>query len=258
MKVSIISYAFVRMMQAGKVDIFGYLETVKYRFGLEAADIWNFMLTSLDKDYLAKVKEGLCERELVLANLACDRCHVWEDDPDLRAQMNASAWAHIEAGEYLGAKTIRIDAGGARENMAWTNEQFDYIAEMFRKYAQRAYDNGYKIGPENHWGPEDVPENMVKLCQAVDSPAFGVLLHIGRWRGANAAKGDEMVAPCVMHAHVTPSTPEAELPAKLAMLRDAGFKGYYSAELVSERYSELGLQIARIRNVLDSWRLEGK
>mgnify|MGYP007001869879 CR=1 FL=1 len=85
MKVSIISYAFSRMMQQGKVDIFGYLETVKYRFGLTGADIWNGMLTSLEPDYLAKVKDALCERELALANLACDRCHVWEDDADLGA-----------------------------------------------------------------------------------------------------------------------------------------------------------------------------
>ena len=258
MKVSIISYAFSRMMQQGRVDIFGYLETAKYRFGLTGADIWNGMLTSLEPDYLAKVKDALCERELALANLACDRCHVWEDDADLRAKLNENAWAHIAAGEALGAKTIRIDAGGARQDMAWTDEQFDYIVKMFKQYAQRAFDNGYKIGPENHWGPEDVPENLVKLCQAVDSPAFGVLLHLERWRGEQAAQGDEMCAPWVMHAHVTPRTSEADTPAKMALLRDAGFCGYYSAELVSDSYAELGMQIARIKSVLDRWRIEGK
>ncbi len=258
MKTSIISYAFSRMMQAGKVDVFGYLETCKYRFGLTGADIWNGMLTSLDEDYLAKVKDALCERALPLANFACDRCHIWEDDAELRAKLNENAWAHIAAGEFLGAKTIRIDAGGARQNMAWTNEQFDYIVKLYKQYAQRANDKGYKVGPENHWGPEDVPENLVKLCQAVDSPAFGVLLHFERWRGDNAAKGDEMSAPWVMHTHVTPRTTDADLPGKMAYLRDKGYCGYWSSELVSESYAELAVQIAKVKYVLDRWRIEGK
>jgi sugar phosphate isomerase/epimerase len=283
MKVTIISYAFSRLMAQGKTDIFGYLESIKSRFGLTGADVWNGMLfppapglgmmesfqrmltAGLDADYLAKIKDALCERELELACLACDLCHVWEDDPERREALNKNAWAHIEAGEKLGAKTIRIDAGASRMvfggpplEMEYTDEQFDYIVAMFKKYAQRAYDSGYKIGPENHWGPEDVPEQLVKICQAVDSSAFGVLLHIGRWRGEQAAQGDEMIAPWVMHAHVTPATSEADTPAKMAMLRDAGFDGYYSAELVSDSYAELGVQIARIKSVLDRWRIEGK
>ncbi len=284
MQASIISYAFSSMMQAGKVDIFGYLEAIKYRFGLTGADIWNGMLyprpapgsdpmegfrrmlTSAPEEALAlQVKDALGERGLELACFACDLCHIWEDDPERRALLNKNAWAHIALGEKMGAKTIRIDAGASRMSfggppleMEFTNEQFDYIVAMFIKYAQRAYDNGYRIGPENHWGPEDVPAQMVKLCKAVNSPAFGVLMHIGRWRGDQAAQGDEMVAPWAMHTHVTPATPEAETATKMAMLRDAGYTGYYSAELVSDSYAELGVQIARIKAVLDRWRIEGK
>ena len=38
-------------------------------------------------------------------------------------------------------------------------------------------DNGYRVGPENHWGAEVVPENMARICRAVDHPGFGMLLH---------------------------------------------------------------------------------
>lgn len=285
MQVSIISYAFSPMMFAGLVDIFGYLESCKYRFGLSAADIWNGMLypraapgsdpraafqrmvsTAPEEALVLQVKQGLAEREMELACFACDMCHVWVDDPDLRGMLNKNAEAHIALGEKMGAKVIRIDAGSSRgltmggppQEMAFTNEQFDFIVATYKRYAQRAHDSGYLIGPENHWGPEDVPAEMVRLCEAVNSPAFGVLLHLGRWRGDDAAKGDEMVAKWAMHAHVTPAQSAEETAAKMAMLRDSGFKGCYSAELTSDSYYELEVQLARIKAVLDRWRIEGK
>lgn len=285
MRVSIISFSFMPMMQAGLVDVFGYLETCKYRFGLNGADIWNMMLyprsapgadpaasfqrmlsNPPDEAIAGQVKQALAEREMELACFACDMCHVWEDDPDRRALLNKNAEAHIALGEKMGAKVIRIDAGSSRglsmdgspQEMAFTNEQFDYIVGTYKRYAQRAYDNGYLIGPENHWGPEDVPSEMVRLCEAVDSPAFGALLHLGRWRGDEAAKGDDMVAKWVMHAHVTPALSVEETATQMAMLRDSGYEGYYSAELTSNSYHELGTQLMRIKTVLDKWRLEGK
>ena len=84
MKISIISYAFYGLQKAGVMDIFGYLESCRYRYGLDAADIWNGTLASLDEDYLHRVREALDERELTLACFAVDGAHIWEDDPDRR------------------------------------------------------------------------------------------------------------------------------------------------------------------------------
>ena len=44
------------------MDIFGYLESVRYRYGLMTADIWNGMLDSTDGDYIEKVKNVVEER----------------------------------------------------------------------------------------------------------------------------------------------------------------------------------------------------
>ncbi len=69
MNVTIASYSFHGLLAAGMIDVFGYLESCKYRYHLRAADIWNGILASTDEDYLKKVKQGLESRELVLANL---------------------------------------------------------------------------------------------------------------------------------------------------------------------------------------------
>jgi len=253
--ISVISYAFHQMAARGIIDLFGYLETCKYRYNLSTADIWNGMLDSVEEDYLRKVKDALEERELELVNLAVDGAHLWEDDTDLREQNYENALAHLKAGELLGARTVRIDAGGGHEDLTFTNEQFDYIVARYREMAERAHDNGYKIGPENHWGPEDVPANLVRICEAVDHPAFGVLLHVGRWKGDDAGRGDELIAPWVMHTHLTPATPEEQLAERMAMLRDAGYDGCWGTELVGN-YADVGLQLAKVAAVLEGWRIE--
>src|SRR3954464_3668344 len=95
MNIAIASYAFYGLVRAGAMDLFGYLESCRYRYDLRTADIWNGMLTSLDDDYLANVKRALAERELVLVNLCVDGPHIWEDDPAVREQHYQTALTYM-------------------------------------------------------------------------------------------------------------------------------------------------------------------
>jgi sugar phosphate isomerase/epimerase len=247
MNIAIASYAFHGLLRAGQIDLFGYLESCRYRYDLRTADIWNGMLTSLDDAYLAKVKGALRERELTLVNLCVDGPHIWEDDPAVRERHYQQALRYLEVTEFLGAQTLRIDAGVRADT--FTDEQFDGIVTRFREYAQRAYDHGYKVGPENHWGAEVVPENMKRICEAVDHPGFGVLLH---FRG-NA--GDGLMAPWAMHTHISWEITEGALAEHLTMLRDTGYTGCWSVEHHSgqDEYAEVAVQLAKVRAVLAQW-----
>ncbi len=249
-KVSLASYAFHGLLSEGKIDLFGYLESCWYRYHTQA-DIWNGMLLSTKDDYLLKVREALDARGLVLANLCIDGAHIWEDDADAREANYQRALDHLHAAEILGAVTVRIDAGGAHDARTFSDEQFDLIVSRYREFAQRAHDNGYKVGPENHWGPEVVPENMVRICEAVDHPSFGVLLH---FRGD---AGDRQMAPWAMHTHLAWDITEGPLTASMAMLRDMGYTGYWGVEHHTGRneYTEVAVQIARVRDVLWRWQI---
>jgi len=252
MKICIASYSFHGLLRRGKMDLFGYLESCKYRHHLRTADIWNGMLTSTSQDYLEKVRDALDERELSLANLCVDQAHIWVDDPDERERNHRNALAHLRAAEILGAQTVRIDAGGGHDDVAFTSEQFDWIVQRYQEYAKRAYDGGYKVGPENHWGPEVIPPNMVNICKAVDHPAFGVLLH---FRGD---EGDALMAPWAMHTHISWNITEGPLEETMRMLRDADYEGYWSIEhhTGQNEYGEVAVQLDKVRAVLDRWRLE--
>ena len=253
MNVAIASYAFHGLVRSGRMNVFGYLESCKYRYHLRTADIWNGMLASTSEEYLEKVRDALDERELTLANLCVDGAHIWQDDPQEREENYRRALAHLRAAEILGAKTVRIDAGGGRDQDAFTNEQFDLIVQRYREYADLAQEGGYKVGPENHWGPEVIPANMVRICEVVDHPAFGVLLH---FRGG---EGDKRIAPWAMHTHISWQITEGALEETMTMLRDAGYEGSWSVEhhTGENEYAEVAVQLDRVRAVLDKWRIEG-
>jgi len=254
--ISVLSYSFRGLLGEGKMDVFGYLESCKYRYGLDAADIWNGFLPSMEDGFLAKVKDALQEREMALADLCVDQAHIWEDDPAVREQHYRNALAALRGAAMLGARFVRIDAGGRGET--WTDEQFDLIVRRYKEYAQFAHDHGFRMGAENHWGAERSWSNLKKLYEAVDHPGFGLSCHIGGWAGTpeEQDQADIWVAPWVCHTHFAWNITEGPLEAKMANLRAVGYGGYYSVEHHSakDEYAEVEIQVAKVRAVLARWR----
>jgi sugar phosphate isomerase/epimerase len=264
MRLSIMAYSFHGLLAEGKMDVFGYLESCKYRYHLDAADLWDGskgFLLSTEEDYIRKVRDGLDERELTLADLAVDYAELWVNDPAQREKFYQNGLAHLKANVILGAKFVRFDAGGDHGKNEWTNEQFDYIVKRYREYAQFAHDHGFKVGAEDHWGPEAWWPSMQKLYKAVNHPAFGICCHFEGWAGtaAEKAQADREAAPWVCHTHIPWNITEGPLVEKMTNLRNAGYQGYYSVEHHSAKaeYAEVGVQLAKVHAVLQSWRTGG-
>ena len=125
MNISVLSYSFRGLFGQSKMDVFGYLETCKYRYNLDAVDIWNGFLTSSDEDYLKKVRTAIDERNLVLADLCVDGAHIWEDDADMRERNYQNAILNLKSAEILGAKFVRFVGGG--RDLSWSEEHLDII-----------------------------------------------------------------------------------------------------------------------------------
>ena len=140
---------------------------------------------------------------------------------------------------------------------------FDGIVKRDQEYAQYAYDNGFKMGPENHQGPEGVWPNMQKLFKAMNKHP-GVLRalrshvtmagHAGR-----EGPGRQGVGPLGRVRPFRLPTRETRLVEKMNLLRDAGYKGYWIVEHHggTNEYAEVGVQVAHVRAVLESWRTGG-
>ncbi len=253
MKVSIATYAYHGLLEQREMDVFGCLETVRFRHDLRAIDIWNGFTPdelAFDPAFQQKVFRGLSERDLVHANYCVDGCHVWWDDPDERAAARETARKQLQAGVAMGARTVRIDCGG--EGTTWTDQQFDTIAATMQEFAQFGYDQGIRVGPESHWGAELVPDNMERLARAVDHPGFGILIHVGHWENASADEGDRRLAPWCMHTHVDAQNSETRLAEAIEILCAAGYDGYWGVEHHTGRneYAEVAYQVAAVQRAL--------
>jgi sugar phosphate isomerase/epimerase len=255
LKISIASYSFHGLKHAGMIDVFGYLETVRHRYQLDAADIWNGLLGDdpevyLADNYLRKIKEALNERRLALVNYHADGCHIWEDDPALREKHYKLATRHLNAAAYLGARTVRIDSGGRERH--WNDAQFDLIVKRYREFSDFGANHGFRVGPETHWGTELYADNMEKLARAVNHKNYGILLHLGRDAENKPDEFDRRLAPWTMHTHVDPNTIQTRLDSAIRTLLDAGYQGYWSTEHGEgkDEYAIVANQLTAVRSAL--------
>jgi sugar phosphate isomerase/epimerase len=274
-KLSILSYTFNSLVSRGMQDIFGYFETCKYRYNLDAADLWGGHLKDFRERYdkgtyipfedgwLANVREALDERELFIPNLTADGCHVVTFEPE-RTELNyKNALEHLRLAKILGIGFVRFDSGPSF-NMPdgrtdWTNEEFDFIVKRYKEYAKYAYDNGFKVGAENHMGPSGSWKNLKKLYDAVNHPGFAVCIHIGGYRDATTDeernKCDMEAAKIAVHTHIPMNIINGPLEEKMNIFRNAGYQGYYNVE-VPDRvnpYESAGYALAKVRTVFSKW-----
>lgn len=259
MKISIEGFSFFHLLQKGMIDTFGYLESLKYRYRVDAAGLWNGFFVDrsteicklFDDDYIRKMKDALDEREMTVPNLAVDGAHLWDPDPDKRELLYQNALAHLDVAEYLGVQTVRIDTGGYG-SPDMTDEQFEYTVKRYQELAQRAADGGYRIGPENHMGPSKIPDLMKKLAEAVNHPAYGILLHMGRW-DRDAEVGDSLIAPWVYHLHVDPKHVKTDqIEEKIQFMKQYNYDGYWGIEYYAqtEPYAEIESYVSAVKAAL--------
>ena len=257
LKISIASYSFHGALAEGRTNVFAYLEAIKYRYRVDWADIWTGYLPTLDETFLRAVRRNMDDREIGLANLCVDGPHLWVDDPDGRAAHKKSMLEYIKAAEILGAKSIRIDFGGS-EGYTMPDEAFEYIVNTFREYCAICANTGMKIGPENHWGWDRVPEYLVKVRDAVDNPYYGHLFHFGNFFGDKREEGFAAVLPYLMHTHihfdsVFPANGGKSLAEEyIPVIAASGYKGTYSVEHHSGQleFERVESQLGRIRAII--------
>ncbi len=250
------SYSFHGLLGEGACDVFRYLDLLRFRYHVRYADIWTGFLPTLEDGFLSKVRYWLDRNELTLANLCVDGPHVWVDDPDGREAHRKQMLDMLRAAEKLGAKTVRIDFGG-KDGHTMPEEAFEYIVKTYREYAGICGSCGMKIGPENHWGWDRVPEYLAKVKEAVDSPYYGHLYHLRNFYD-EPEKGEELCISYAMHTHIhADSMPYAK--DVIRRLKNAGYAGVYSVEHHSGQLEpeRVDWQLATVRGLIAELDKEG-
>ncbi|MDD9271884.1 sugar phosphate isomerase/epimerase family protein [Paenibacillus sp. GCM10023248] len=249
---SVGSWSFHALYNSGRMSLFGYLESMKYRYRLRSADIWNGMMLSTEDDYIQKVKDTLDEEGVTVANLAVDAADVWHDDPDVREHNHQKALLYLAIARRWGVQSLRIDMGGMTADM--TEEQIECCVNRYREYAQYAHDYGFRVGPQTHQPAAQSPRNLVRIANEIAAPGFGIVLNVNRWL-TDQEIGDEMVAPFTIHAQFDRAFVDftgTELLHKVQLLCQAGYRGCWSLEFRggADEYLEVERDLLTIRQAV--------
>lgn len=275
-EIGICSYSFHRLLGAGKQDIFQYIRDCK-ELGCTQLDPWNYHLDLIRKndekvqdeyfmdaahllsdeevDYLNRVKAAADVVCLPFGLIAADGAHIYEPESDKRAVNRARAYRWLEAAGRLGAKQVRIDAGGPEEMPV---EAYTIIREGYRDVIDRAGEKGIGVLVENHWGPTVLPDNVIRLLEGV--PDLGLLLDTHNWK---AGYRDEGRARCARYAkglhiktlHWDDAGNEVgeNVEEAIKLLLEAGYHGVWGIESVpddGDEYAGARKTIALIRRMV--------
>jgi len=114
-----------------------------------------------------------------------------------------------------------------------------------------------KIGPENHWGWDRVPEYLEAVKNAVDSPWYGHLYHLRNFYD-EPERGEALCISYAMHTHIhADSMPYAK--DVIRRLANEGYEGVYSVEHHSGRLEpeRVDWQLATVRGLIAELNDEG-
>ena len=135
MELSLCSYSFHHLLEAGKHDVFQYISDC-HSLGCTQLDLWNGHLPTLlddgerspssftrdyaelspaELDYLAQIKAAAERAGLPFGCLAVDGAHIYEDSPEARQAQQIKAYRWLNIAEQLKTQQIRIDSGGPSE-----------------------------------------------------------------------------------------------------------------------------------------------
>jgi sugar phosphate isomerase/epimerase len=265
MDISICSFSFHRLLAAGKQDIFQYIKDCQ-ALGCTYLDPWNAhlapirsgddvlyvgqnpgqtktFLTAADDDYLVKIKAVAQAAGLPFGCIAADGAHIYDDKPDARKANRARAYRWIDVAHKLGAKFVRIDAGGPEDMPA---DVYAIIKEGYADVIAFARARGVEILVENHWGPSCIPGNVVRMME--DIPGLGLLWDSHNWKAGLMAEGRTRTVKYARVTHIksfafdaqgNEITPGEDVAAAIKMLKQAGYKGCWGVESVPKDGEEI-------------------
>lgn len=268
MNTSICSFSFHRLFGQGKMDFFSYITTCR-ELGCTHLQPWNahfahgvsledlvylgrnpgeqdapaWLDPPTDRAYVSDIRAAAQAAGLPFELICVDRAAVYDADPRVRADFRTRAYKWIDFAAELGAPAVRIDAGGP-STPDLPDDIFAAIVAGYRDLIARGRAVGVSIFVENHWGSSNVPENIVRFLDTIEGLHF--LFDTNNWAAGRQHDGWRMCGPRAHATHVKTHAFDAngnavgvDIPAALAILVHAGYRGVWGVESVPADGNEL-------------------
>lgn len=253
-EISLAQWSLHRTLFDGKLDHLEFPATAKNEFGINAVEYVNqfFKDKAEDTDYLDEMNQRCddlgVEQVLIMidgeGNLA-----VSDDDARTEAVENHYKW--VEAAEYLGCGSIRVNAYGE----GTPEEQHAAAVDSLGRLATFGQDYDINVIVENHGGHSSNGEWLAGVMAEIDMDNCGTLPDFGNFciKSENGAcvdeydryKGVEEMMPYAKgvsaKSHVFDEEgieTNTDYTRMLQIVKDAGYTGHIGIEYEGSELSE--------------------
>jgi sugar phosphate isomerase/epimerase len=163
------------------LSVFDWISMAQAKLDVEGLEMNDWFFTSLDTDYLLRVREAITDAGFVMPMLICSPDFV-HPDPDERKRAIEYQAKMIEATNLLGGAVCRILSGQRHPGVS-RDQGVAWVIEAFQQVIPIARENGMILGMENHykvsqWRYPEFAQKMdvfLEIVEAIDEREyFGV------------------------------------------------------------------------------------
>ena len=221
--------------------------------GFDGVELLLVQMASEETSYLNMLKKRAFHSGLDLMGFSTHQGFVYPDEA--KRQENIDLTIHqIELAYQLGIPTMRINTGRwgtsrdfdhLMENRGieptlegYTDEDgFKWVIDSLEKVMPTAEKCGVVLGLENHWGLGRLPEGVMRIVNAIDSPWLKVTLDTGNFLEDPYDKLEELAAETYLIQAKTYYgggkwySLDLDYPRIGEIMRRHNYKGYISLEM---------------------------
>jgi len=277
MKLSLSMYSCVRAVQAGRLDLMGFVDYAAAQ-GVAGVELLDIFWTDAGREIPA-VKARIVAAGMDVAVYSISNNFI-QPRASERAQELSDLKRGVDIALELGTDIMRVFSGNAREGVSQA-QGMDWILEGLFAGAAYAESQGVTLALENHGKFAGRSDQVRDIIDAVASPALRVNLDTGNFLpvGQNPTEAAKHLADMVVLAHLKDMRPASgdeashvfadpdgqlltgcvigaglvDLPAIRAVMEDADYAGWWSLEYEgAEEPLEIGVprSLAAARKIL--------
>ncbi len=258
-KISLAEWSLHKMLYADELKNIDFPLFVKKTFGIDAVEYVNqfFSDKAKDKSYLTELKNITVNEGIANVLIMIDgEGELGDKDKSARKKAVENHHKWIEAAQFLGCHSIRVNAGGqgSREELAKA------VAESLTKLCTFSKDYNINVIVENHGGFSSDGQWLSSVMKEVNMPNCGTLPDFGnftinhetgekydRYKGIEELMlfAKAVSAKCYDFDESGQET-SMDFERIMKIVKDAGYSGYVGIEYEGSRLSEVeGVKAAK-------------
>lgn len=179
--ISLAQWSLNRRIFGGELDALDFPAFAQRTFGIGAVEYVNqfFMDKAQDRAWLGELRQRCDDSGVRSLLIMCDReGNLGDPDAAARAQAIENHYKWVEAAEFLGCHSVRVNAGSAG---SW-EAQRGYAADGLDRLSEFAANFGLNVIVENHGGLSSNGRWLAEVIGSVGRDNCGTLPDFGNFR----------------------------------------------------------------------------